>query len=354
MADETPQRRSIWDRIAEKQAEPDPLVEVDFDFLGESTATFRVEHTGQLVPVEAGTLAGGLKANESLGELDLNTASAYHLLALPGDSSGEEIEALAISVWNEAGWINPGVLHLTEGVTLEGPWHLSGEAASELGFSSDVWLLRCQPSRGAAPSADIVQRDELARAFPDGMPVGVELSAISVLRRVARRLGGQLRVAGSGHVFTPDPDSAVNLRIYTADPIEPDRLQQLMSDLFGGVTQVSSPPTEPGSPHALLVAVSPQAQMLVGMRPVEEVPRVLRWEGWVRGPVYVYECNWANSFDHALPSGQLTRVGRRARNVVAESIGRAAAAISEETRNVAIVDEDDFLVLPEEILPAED
>ncbi len=359
MSAQTPERKSIWQRMAEKKEDVHPLVDVDFDFSAETTSTFRVEHTGELILDTAGTLAGSLDAQQSLGELDAATAAAYHLFALPPDRSGAEVEALAISVWNEAGWINPGVLHLTEGVTLEGPWEVSGETRAELGLREDegsVWLLRCQPTRGAAPTSEIRSRDELARAFPEGMPVGVELAALSVLRRMARRLGGQLRAAGSGHLFEPSPDSAVNLRVYTADPLSPADLHRILEDLFSQVTKVSSPPAENPDqphPHAALVELEEGGKVLVGMRPVDEIPRVLRWEGWVRGQVFMYEVTWADALELTLPGGQLTRVGRRVRDSAATAIGLVAGAISAETRNVAIVDEDDFLVLPEELLVEE-
>ncbi len=360
MTEQAPQRRSIWEKMAAKKEAATGLADVDFDFSDESTSTFRIEHTGELVIDTAASLATSVDAGQVLGELDLGMGSAYHLLALPPDRSGEEVEALAISVWNEAGWINPGVLHLTEGVTLEGPWEVAPETREELGLSQgtdSVWLLRSQAVRGAAPTEEIKARDELARAFPEGMPVGVELNAISVMRRIARRLGGEVRVAGSGQLLTPESESAVNLSVYTSEPLSEDDLRRALEEIFGQVQAVTSenPDGDSGPlPHAMLVELESGAQVLVGMRPVEELPRALRWEPWIRGQVYLYEVNWANSFQHVLPSGLITRAGRRQQADASRAINQAAAAISAATRNVAVIDEDDFLVAPEELLPPEE
>ena len=351
-----PQRKSIHERLAEKKKQPHPLADVDFSFdlLGQSTATFRVEETGELVLDTAGTLAGGREDNQSLGELTETLGGAYHLLVLPGGQTGAEVEALAVSVWNEAGWTNPGVLHLTEGVTLEGPWDIEDGSREALGLSPEMdtaWLLRCQGIRGAAPTEDVKARDELARAFPTGMPVGVEFVSLSVLRRIARRLGGEIRIAGSGHVLAQDPASAVNLNVYTDDPPPPARLQEILTELFGQVNQVSAADEEGGShqPHAMLIELGSGSQMLVGMRPADRVPRALRWEQWVRPRLYQYEVSWANSFQHTLPTGHLSRVGMRQRADAAQAVALAAAALADEAQNLAIIDEDDFLVSVEEL-----
>ncbi len=357
MAAEVPQRRSVHERLAQKKQQPHPLADVDFSFdvTDETTSTFRVQETGELVEDTAGTLAGAMEAVQSLGELSEAMGISYHLLALPHGRTGEEAEALAISVWNEAGWINPGVLHLTEGVTLEGPWDLAPEVRDTLGLSSEmetVWLLRCQGIRGAAPSEEVKARDELARAFPAGMPVGVELVSLGVLRRISRRLGGAVRIAGSGHVLAQDPGSAVNLNVYTSDPLPPSELGAVLTDLFGEVQQVSADQVEdPQSPqpHAMLVELEGGAKLLVGMRPADRVPRALRWEPWVRPHLYHYEVTWANAFEHALPGGHLSRVGRRKRDRASQAVSQASAALAAATRNVAIIDEDDFLVSVDEL-----
>ncbi|WP_350258365.1 hypothetical protein [Scrofimicrobium sp. R131] len=349
-----PERRSIWERLAEKKGEVHPLADIDLAPLDESTSTFRIEHTGQLVLDDsAASIAAPVDANQPLGELDAVTAAAYHLLVLPPGRRGEEVEALAISVWNEAGWINPGVLHLTEGVTLEGPWQVSEATHLDLGLQGDnesVWLLRCQPVRGAAPTEEVMAREELARAFPAGMPVGVELGALSVLRRVARRLGGQLRIAGSGQVLVPDPGSAVNLRVYTAEPAGQDEVLAALSERFPEVELVTPALEGQGpSPYALLIKVGAASQVLVGLRLVTQIPRALRWESWVRQDVFVYEVNWANLIQQTLPNGQLTRVGRRERALVSAAISGAAATLASLMRDVAVVDEDDFLVALDEL-----
>lgn len=358
MASPSPQRRSLKDKLAERNKDPHPLVEVAAFDSGVNTSTFRVEHTGELTLDTAASLATTADVIPDLGDFDLASGAAHHLLALPDGRTGEEVEALAISVWNEAGWTGPGALHLTEGVSLEGPWTPTGEVADTLGLNREVtsvWVLRSQAMRGAAPNPEIMARDELARAFPEGMPLGAELKTLMFLARVARRLGGQVRLAGSGYVQTPDPESSINLRIYTDRPTDVEFLRGVLARDFPEVKDVSgAAPHDPRAPHAFLLPGGRDSQVLVGMRPADDVPRALRWEAWLRDAAYMYEVNWATGLPPALPDGQLTRVGRRERNLVAADIARAAATIVSTLRHAAVIDEDDFLVRPDELLPEEE
>ena len=102
-------------------------------------------------------------------------AQAYHLLLVPDEVTPDDVEALAVSVWNEAGWLAPGILQLQESVTLEGPWSLDEDTAAALGSPSDneqVWLLRCPARRGAPPSSAVMAFDEpaLAVLLHDAVP----------------------------------------------------------------------------------------------------------------------------------------------------------------------------------------
>lgn len=313
------------------------------------TSTFRIDLAGGLVHDTAASLVASVDASQPLGELDERTAAAYHLLALPLEATGDEVEALVVSVWNEAGWAGPGVLHLTEGATLEGPWTMQDTVRESLGISSDAtrfWLLRCPVQRGAVPNPQLVLIDEWAQAFPQGMPVGTEYATLQVLRRVARRLGGQLRLAGLGKVLAPDPDSAINLRLYTDRFFEPSEMLAVLRRHFA---QVEVPPgnsvvVDGPAPYALLVVRGDGSRVIVGTRPVDRAPRVLRWERWADGPVFLTEITWTGAKTMALPDGQLSRRGRLERRLVGDTIEEIAATLVDQAANAAVIDEDDFLV----------
>ncbi len=318
------------------------------------TSTFRIDIAGGLVQDTAASLVASVDVNEPLGSLDQLIAGRFHLLALPSDATGEELEALVVSVWNEAGWTGPGILHLTEGSTLEGPWTMTDRVRDALGFSSEavnVWQLRCPARRGRPPAPEILRIDEWAQAFPEGMPVGTEYAALQVLHRVARRLQGELRLAGLGKILAPDPDSAVNLRLYTDQFIAPAEAFAALSRQF---PQVEVPPgtdvdARDPAPYGLLVQQSDESRVIVGTRSVDRVPRVLRWETWASGPVYLTEINWTGSRTMTLSDGRLSRRGQLERRMVRGTIEVIAATLVDLVGKAAVIDEDDFLVVLDEL-----
>lgn len=355
-------RRSIWERMNDLADPTSMLFEVEVVPHVETSltsTTFRVDTSGELVEDSAAALAASFDPNEPLGELDLQGAEIYHLLALPTDALGAEVEALAISLWGDAGWSHPGSLHLTRGATLEGPWTLSNATRDALGLSPSavtVWRLRCPAIRGAKPTPEMQRIDEWAQAFPEGMPVGVEYTVLLALRRMARRLGGELRLAGSGKVMAPDPESAVNLQIYTNQYIPPNKLQGALCRHFKDVALmvVGGSDAEPGGPYALSLPRGSRSRVIVGVRAVDHVPRVLRWEPWAQGLVYLIEIQWANATQMQFINGQLTRSGRLERTQVLTTIGMIGTLVAEMVEEGSIIDEDDFVLGFDELPPTEE
>lgn len=344
-------RRSISDRLAERATDTAAIVvtaPAQFDV--ESTSTFRIGVTGELTVDQAASIPS-VPATTSLGDIDVRVASAHHLLALPNDVVADEVEALSISVWDESGWTDPGILHLTEGATLEGPWTLPQDLVSSLGFSSEItqgWLLRAAPDRVAPLSPDL-PADEWSRAFPQGLPSGTELKALLVLRRIARRLGGELRIAGSGYIIDPDQESAVTLRVFSPECIDYEAAgDALRGQGMAAKLPVGSPVPLPGAPYALTVQAADGPQVLMGVTLVREVPRVLRWEEWSVGPVWLYELTWPEGT--FLNPERMSRKDRLSRRRAGQTIERLAAVLAQNLGPCAIIDEDDFLVDRDELL----
>lgn len=343
---QAPVRRSIRDRMASGPREPNPLVDSSIDLLDDSV-TYRIDVTGVLVEDEQAPLPITVEHVEEMGVLDPRTASAHHVLCLPSGTNPDELEALAVSVWNQAGWLSPGVLQLLESATLDGPWRLEGKDCA-------AWVLRCPPRRAAAPAPEIVAIDELAAAFPEGMPVGAELHAIQFLRKVARRLDGELTIAGSGHVFAPSPESAVNLKLFSDEWLSPQQLRELLEERGLEMAPASPLPQEEGVPYAYMLATEGESQVLLGVRPETFTPRALRWELWARTHVFIYELVWV------VPEGLMelekkpTRSGRLERSFATRTIEVAAATIASQLLQAAIIDEDGFLLALDEPLPEEE
>lgn len=366
-----PQRRSIQERLAALNAAANPLVHTDLNLLDDepsTTATFSVVSTGELVVDDVAPLPVTVERVEPRGSLDPHTAAAYHLLILPHEVSPADVEALAISVWSEAGWVAPGILRLQDNVNLEGPWNLDEATMNALGLSPDefgvargaepaqAWLLRCPPHRGAAPSEQVQSFDVWARAFPDGMPVGVEQKVLDVLRRIARRLGGAVRVAGSGTVVRAESDPTVNLRVFTDRWIAPSLMRQILGGHIEGLSfanqptdQGSVPPVAEGMPYALLAPVSASSQVLIGVREERFVPRALRWERWARPPLFVHEIVWVEPEEIASKTPTPTRRARLERNRAERIAEIAAASIATAAEHCAVIDEDGFLLAVDEL-----
>lgn len=342
--------------MARKNSGTHPLVSSSVDLLGnitEDTGTFTIDSTGELVLSQLAPLPLVHETAVNLGELDLETAERYHLLLVPDHVSPAEIEALAVSVWNEAGWLSPGNLRLQEGCTLEGPWTLTAQTAQSLNLPADVpltqvFVLRAPARRGSAPLEEIKTFSEWARAFPGGMPVGIEERVLQVLQRMSRRLGGSLRIAGSGHVMTPDPASSVNLRVYASAWMDPGEAMSLIAPHLPGLHEPGPPPS-PGAPYALLAPSGTRSQVLIGVRPEQTVPRALRWEMWAKERVFLYEIVWALPEDLYTLDTKPTRAGRLERSRGAKSVETAAALLADaldtpSRGGAAIIDEDGFLV----------
>ncbi|MCV2392986.1 hypothetical protein OEB99_01575 [Actinotalea sp. M2MS4P-6] len=170
--------------------------------------------------------------------LDLDDAAAHHLLVLAADVLTDDIEVLAFSRFPAARWESnadpgtsrgrprpPGTLRLTRVSSLEGPYAIDRDVRAALGLPPAGvvgYLVRGPRERGDEAWPGSADRDGIARAFPAGLPVRDEGRVIVWLVAAARRLGGAVRVAGSGAVLVPDPAAAVDLTVWSDIWLDPD------------------------------------------------------------------------------------------------------------------------------------
>jgi len=176
-----------------------------------------------------------------------------HLLALPEGIESDEVETLALSRFGSARWeeaeeeapqtrgimrpvtaafgirsVNATMppapaLRLARLSRLRGPYRVEAEDCVSLGLppgTVTVYDLDCPKERGRAPYPG-GDRDGLKRAFPDGMPVREEERVVQWLVAAARRLGGAVRIGGSGAILTPDIDAAIDLTLLADRWLEP-------------------------------------------------------------------------------------------------------------------------------------
>ena len=326
--------------------------------------------------------------------LDRGLAAPRHLLVLSAEVSPEEVEALAVSHFDDAGWVAPHTLRLTGEALLTGPWQLDDAVRAALdlpAWADSAMLLRCPVQRGGAVPPELRGLGGLLDAFPEGEPVGLERRALDHLLAQARRLAGALRVAGTGTVLVPDPASAVDLTVHTTVWLPPDACLQVLAPVLPGLTTDGGEQTAPVPVDRLDVGLAPQRaaavaeldegerawlhaeadaldaavlsepQVLdgyacaapvpgglveVGVAGSEHTPLVLRGEPWARGGVISYEVRWRPD-DPATALGPRPPLAlRRQREQTARLVERVVLALHGAVGG-AIVDDDGFLVAPE-------
>lgn len=352
---------------------------------------YRVDETGRITHVDkVAPIAAPLVRIEDAHPIELDWALAHHLLVLGAEVEPDELEALAVSVWDEAGWAGPGMLRLGGHAALQGPWAVDPEVREALGTPADrplAWAVLCPPSRGAAPRGAILDKDPWAHAFPAGMPIGVEYKVLLTLRRMARRLAGSLRIAGSGDVMTPDPDSAVGLAVYSPRWIAPDDLLAVLHPVFpAAIDSRDVPLSTPHRPtpreveritaiaqsaehlpddvvrtieesrrraaghpqvvdgYALVAPAGNRSELVLEVRRVPRPPQALRWEPWTKDAVFEYRLRWipgGGTTESALAG--LTRAARLERLRSTADIERAAGLVVDAVGG-SVIDEDGFLV----------
>lgn len=404
-----PTRRSLRDRMADASSRSrSSLTE---DYVGDSTSltstslnaitslsefsqTFSVgvegvSQTSQVAPISA-TISTSAPARS----IDEAAASEHHLLLLADEVDPLEIEALALSIWDEARWEGAGQLHLVGEARLVGPWSIDATLRKTLktpASLTNVWVLECPKSRRNPVDPQLAVLDEWASVFPDGVPVGLEYRILTALKRMARRLGGAVRVADSGKMIAPDPDSAVSLTVYTPRWLDPEDLLNLLKPHFPQLTdsrQIATPApqsaqqvvqknaaiaAEPGTirtdiatkiakarelaekaakevgatpevvaGYALVTPIANRSDLMIEVEPIPRPPQVLRWESWTTGVIIEYHLKWLPAGMLEPPTG-VSRTARLERMRSSRDIEKVAEIIVTAVGG-SVIDEDGFLV----------
>lgn len=325
--------------------------------------------------------------------LDRALAAPRHLLVLSAEVGPEEVEALAVSHFDDAGWVGPSALRVTGDAVLTGPWVVDDVVRTDLdlpGWAAAAMLLRCPIQRGGAVPPELRGLGGLLDAFPEGEPVGLERLVLDHLLAQARRLAGALRVAGTGTVLVPDPATAVDLTLHTTVWLQPEACAQVLAPVLPGLTAVEPPEQSTAPVDRLAVDVAPQRaraveqldegerawvhaeadaldeavlsrpQVLdgyahvapapgglleVGVAGTEHTPLVLRGLPWARRGVISYEVRWR-------PDEPAEALGPRPPLAVRRQREQAGALVERTVRALhaavdgAVVDDDGFLVDP--------
>ncbi|MHA7133842.1 hypothetical protein [Oerskovia turbata] len=302
-----------------------------------------------------------------------------HLLALPRSRGVARpgIETLARAWFPEAGWVSmptsgpaerpmagarfrgvtpddvrrPGVLRLTEGVEVVGPFVVVSPRAQELGVASsaaEVWAVRvAQRPRGRATVVR-EDRDGLGRVFAAGLPDALELRVVRWAVAVARKVAGGVAVDGA-RVLTPDPDAGVDLTLFSALALTPESALGVLRTVVPGarMTEVIER-ADRLVDVALVGETSYDGAVHVALRRVDSVPAALAAIDWRDHGPFAYRLAWAPTDPYELdvesPSGPHLIARARMRAL----LGRLAAMLQGRVQGV-LVDDGGFVVGPAEV-----
>jgi hypothetical protein len=123
---------------------------------------------------------------------------------------------------------------------IEGPYELDDSEISELGAPAELthaYLLEAPSERdpeGFDAFVDPVLMAQWMRAFPGGPPYREEGDLVGLGLDLARRLGGTVRISGTGILMTPDPTRNIELMVWSPYWVESDDLEGLVAPVLPG------------------------------------------------------------------------------------------------------------------------
>jgi hypothetical protein len=305
--------------------------------------------------------------------------SSDHLLALPRSRGVARpgIEALAQAWYPEAGWVSepssgpaerpmagarfrgvvpddvrrPGVLRLTEGVEVVGPFVVPAPQSLALDLASSVaelWAVRvAHRSRERLP-AEVDDRDGLARVFVAGLPDDVELRVVRWMVAAARKVGGTLFVDGAVPL-APEPAAAVDLTLYSAQALTPDAALGSLQTVVPGarVVEVVERPDRLVD-FALDGETAYDGALRVVVRKVDVVPAVLGALDWREYGPFAYRMSWVPADSYELEVEEPSGLHLIARSRMRASVARLASVLQGRAAGV-LVDDGGFEVTSAEV-----
>ena len=396
-------RIPVSERLAELNAAPSATTPEAPDLTDASSIglfpTFNVASEALTV-----TQAGELEAVRHVAAVDhalltwddavaipLDQAMAHHLLVVGDDVDARELEALAMSVWEDAGWIGPGELRLTGGARLTGPWRLTTGTRQALKTPANLiqaWVVEVDESRTNPAPVELRATNPLTACFPDAMPAGEELRVLHGLERISRRLAGAIRIHDSGMTLEPDADSAVTMTVYAGRWVDESDLMLLLRPYFPDIVnainadrlvpmtsssrarrrdELARSITIPADERERIARITAQAdrkalaegfvvrgysllasagntsRIHITVAPAQHIPTALRFELWPDGAPIEYGIRWIAPEHYRERPARPSRALRLERLRVKEQIEDTAVRIARSTGG-HILDEDQFIV----------
>jgi hypothetical protein len=239
--------------------------------------------------------------------------------------------------------IVPGRLRLGAEHRADGPFAVPAEQAAALGVPgpAHAWVLGRvdgeRDARGPRPST-YDDRDGIVRAFAAGLPVDEELRVVQWAVAVARREGGVVLADGRTRL-SPDPASAVDLSLYSAQALPAADLLAVLRSLVATADVESREATPDGAGRCRLVGSTPyDGALVLTAERAERVPRSLAALDPGRYGPFLYHLAWWPQDPYELqverPSGVHVIARARMRAMVARLAllvqGRAGGVIVDD------------------------
>ncbi|MGO1738089.1 MAG: hypothetical protein ACTHYM_03720 [Actinomycetaceae bacterium] len=184
--------------------------------------------------------AAGPAAQGRTRRLDRSVASAHHLLVLEPAMSAARLAGVIVERVPDVRTRRDDEILLGPGAVLTGPWEVTEEMSAELDLpGSCAFVLRVRSDRGEPTPPELRGLDPMDDAFPDGSPQGDELRALENIYAVARRLGGAVRVTGTGAVVVPDRAALVDRLVRSEVELGATELAVLLDRFLDDVVVLS-------------------------------------------------------------------------------------------------------------------
>lgn len=227
----------------------------------------------------------------------------------------------------------PGVLWLSPGVVLRGPYPLDVPASAA---GAGCQVPRTLDGYGVAVDAP----DAPAVLHPDGWVVAA-----------ARHSGGVVVDVDRSRTWTFDPRAAVDLTLWSAVALPLDVLVRLVRPRLPGARVSVTPAAVPGSviaPYELLARFDYDGDVRLGFSRPAQVATVLERVSWRDHGPFAYAVRWAPPEPDELLVAQPSTPHVIARGRIAPLVAHAVAALMPAVGG-AVVDDGGFLVGPAEL-----
>ncbi|TDE99011.1 hypothetical protein EXU48_02155 [Occultella glacieicola] len=218
--------------------------------------------------------------------LQVGLAEVQHLLLLGADVTDEEVEALALSRFPEAGRVNATTLALTPTAAIEGPWEVADPGLLGVGVElTQAYAITVPAERGDPVPEHLRGLGGILDAFAGGQPQGHELAIVEFAQAAARRLGGTLRVAGTGALIVPEP--GVDLAVHSEVWLHPDALVHVLTPALPGVSlDLGADPGPDAGAHRASPTPRPAAAAPAGTEELDDGERA-----WIHAEADAYDAH---------------------------------------------------------------